>query len=147
MNVLRAPLYEYIYIYIYIYGTGALKGQHSHLWAFSYPYKIYFVTNPCRGIYIVQHRWHISVFLDLYREISLTKINEIVFDFTKFYGESMVWNQINNMVATALISVEFNSLRPSDAYTRRWTGSSLVQIMTCHLFGAKPLSEPMLEYC
>ena len=38
-----------------------------------------------------------------------------------------------------------NSLRPSDAYTCRWTGSSLVQIMTCRLFGAKPLSEPMLE--
>ena len=41
----------------------------------------------------------------------------------------------------------FNSLRPSDAYMRRWTGSSLVQIMACRLFGAKPLSEPMLEYC
>ena len=40
-----------------------------------------------------------------------------------------------------------NSLRPSDAYMGRWTGSSLVQIMACRLFGAKPLSEPMLEYC
>ena len=40
----------------------------------------------------------------------------------------------------------FNSSRPSDAYMCRWTGSSLVQIMACHLFGAKPLSEPMLEY-
>ena len=39
------------------------------------------------------------------------------------------------------------SLRPSDAYMRRWTGSSSVQIMACRLFGAKPLSEPMLEYC
>ena len=39
-----------------------------------------------------------------------------------------------------------NSLRPSDAYMRCWTGSSLVQIMACRLFGAKPLSEPMLEY-
>ena len=41
----------------------------------------------------------------------------------------------------------FNTLRPSDAYMRRWTGSSLVQIMACRLFGTKPLSEPMLEYC
>ena len=40
-----------------------------------------------------------------------------------------------------------NALRPSDAYIRRGTGSSLVQIMACRLFGAKPLSEPMLEYC
>ena len=30
---------------------------------------------------------------------------------------------------------------------RRWTGSSLVQMMTSRLFGAKPLSEPMLEHC
>ena len=41
----------------------------------------------------------------------------------------------------------FNSLRPSDAYMRRWTGSSLAQIMAWRLFCAKPLSEPMLEYC
>ena len=34
----------------------------------------------------------------------------------------------------------FNSLRPGDAYMRRLTGSSLVQIMACRLFGAKPLS-------
>ena len=34
--------------------------------------------------------------------------------------------------------IPFNSLRPSDAY--------LVQIMACRLIGAKPLSEPMLEY-
>ena len=40
-----------------------------------------------------------------------------------------------------------NSLRPSDAYMQCWTVSSLVQMMACRLFGAKPLSEPMLEYC
>ena len=30
---------------------------------------------------------------------------------------------------------------------RQWVGSALVQIMACRLFGAKPLSKPMLEYC
>ena len=30
---------------------------------------------------------------------------------------------------------------------RQWTGSALVQIMTCRLFGAKPFSTPMLGYC
>ena len=29
----------------------------------------------------------------------------------------------------------------------QWTGSSLVQVMACRLFGAKPLPEPMLVYC
>ena len=41
----------------------------------------------------------------------------------------------------------FNSLRPSDAYMSQLTRPSLVQIMACRLVGAKPLSEPMLEYC
>ena len=35
----------------------------------------------------------------------------------------------------------------SAAYMRLWTGSALVQIMACRLFGAKPSPEPMLTYC
>ena len=38
-----------------------------------------------------------------------------------------------------------NSLRVSDAYMRRQTMPSLVQIMACCLVVAKPLSEPMLD--
>ena len=30
---------------------------------------------------------------------------------------------------------------------RQWTGSSLVQLMACRLFGTKPLPEPVLFYC
>ena len=41
----------------------------------------------------------------------------------------------------------FISLRQSDAYMRRWTRLSLIQIMACRLTGAKPLSEPMMGYC
>ena len=42
-----------------------------------------------------------------------------------------------------------NSVRLSDAYMCWWSGSSSDQIMTCRLFGAKPLSWPMLigMYC
>ena len=36
---------------------------------------------------------------------------------------------------------------PSAAFMRQWTGSSLVQVMACRLFGAKPLPETMLTYC
>ena len=35
-----------------------------------------------------------------------------------------------------------NPLRPGDAYLCHWTGSSLIQVMACHIFSAKPLSEP-----
>ena len=37
-----------------------------------------------------------------------------------------------------------NSLRPSNAYMRRQPRPSFVQVTACRLFGAKPLSEPML---
>ena len=46
-----------------------------------------------------------------------------------------------------LLTYILNSSPPSAGYMRRWTGSVLVQIMDCRLVGAKPLSEPMLEYC
>ena len=36
------------------------------------------------------------------------------------------------------------SYPPSAAYMRQWIGSVLVQIMVCRLYGAKPLSKPML---
>ena len=36
------------------------------------------------------------------------------------------------------------SFPPNAAYMRQWTGSALVQIMACRLFGAKPLSNPVL---
>ena len=59
---------------------------------------------------------------------------------TAFYG----WNE-NGLIE--LSPCWFNPLRPCHAYTRQWTRPSLVQIMACRLFGAKPLSEPMLKYC
>ena len=40
-----------------------------------------------------------------------------------------------------------NSSPPSATYMRQWSGPASVQIMTCRLFGAKPLPEPMLTYC
>ena len=39
-----------------------------------------------------------------------------------------------------------NSFRPGDAIWRHRSGSTLVQVMACRLFGAKPLPEPMLQY-
>ena len=39
------------------------------------------------------------------------------------------------------------SSSPSAAYMRQRISSALVQVMACRLFGAKPLSKPMLGYC
>ena len=40
-----------------------------------------------------------------------------------------------------------NSSPPIATYMRQWTGSSLVQVMACRMYGAKPLPEPKLPYC
>ena len=42
---------------------------------------------------------------------------------------------------------QFNSYPPSAAYMRQWIGSVLIYIMACRLFGAKPLSKPVLGHC
>ena len=42
---------------------------------------------------------------------------------------------------------DVNSSSPSATYMRQWIGSTLVQIMAFRFVGAKPISEPMLEYC
>ena len=43
--------------------------------------------------------------------------------------------------------IPVNSSPPGAAYMRQQIESALVQIMACHLLGAKPLSKPMLSYC
>ena len=55
---------------------------------------------------------------------------------------------IERHTAHTIVSwLNLNSPPPSAAYMSQWTGSSLVQVMACRLFGAKPLPELMLAYC
>ena len=65
---------------------------------------------------------------------------EICLDSGPFYG---CWFFAHATTAQHL----FNSSPPSAAYMRQWIGSALVQMMAWRLFGAKPLSKPMLGYC
>ena len=44
-------------------------------------------------------------------------------------------------------SVECSSSYPSAAYMRQWIGYTLVPVIICHLFGAKPIPESLLAYC
>ena len=54
---------------------------------------------------------------------------------------------MENDLHTLTINICVNSSPRSVAYMRHLIGSALVQIMACRLFGAKPLSKPMLEDC
>ena len=59
---------------------------------------------------------------------------------SKLTDKNMEWDIL-------ALSELINSSPASAAYMRQWTGSALVQIMACRLFGTKPLSEPMLGCC
>ena len=61
----------------------------------------------------------------------------------------MCWTTIyeRRFIYTLINTLDINSSHPSAAYMRQWTGSALVQVMACRLFGAKLLPEPMLAYC
>ena len=65
------------------------------------------------------------------------------------FSESVTTSYVNvtNPKSHTKVLTDFvNSSPPSDAYIRQWTGSALIQIMACRLFGAKPLSKPMHGY-
>ena len=56
-------------------------------------------------------------------------------------------HDIETVVVVVCSSIKVNSSPSSATYMCQWTGSALVQIMACHLFVAKPFSNPMLGYC
>ena len=61
-------------------------------------------------------------------------------------------NRLQNIVILIKVEPSFPTqtlqgpLRPSNAYMHLLTPSSLVQVMTHSLFGAKPLPEPILNH-
>ena len=54
---------------------------------------------------------------------------------------------LKNISFETIYNIMVNSLRPSDAYMHHQTQPSLLQIMVCRLFSAKPIFEPMFTYC
>ena len=58
------------------------------------------------------------------------------------------WRITPLMTKTMVVhnNLYIDSSPPSSTYMRRWTGSALVQVMACRLFGTKPLPELMLFY-
>ena len=69
---------------------------------------------------------------------------------TSISTSMIVWRiRIKRHCLTLSISytIDPRDMRPSATYMRQWIGSALVKIVPCRLFGAKPSSELMLEYC
>ena len=65
----------------------------------------------------------------------------------EFFGKKMASDIESALYFGVPCSTHVNSFSPSAAYMRQWIWSTLVQLMTCRLFGTKPLSRPMLAYC
>ena len=72
--------------------------------------------------------------------------------FREWFGavrqQTITWVIVGPVLCRHMASLGHNDFPEARwQYMRQWIGSPLVQIMACRLFGAKPLSEPMLGYC
>ena len=82
-------------------------------------------------------------FPDAYPPIFKVHVAPVIVAIENFTAK---WNyDFRSDILNMLASV--NSSPPSAAYMRQGTGSSLVQVMSCRLFDAKPLPEPVLAFC
>ena len=60
---------------------------------------------------------------------------------------SVVFTQSPDKGNITFGGISINSSPPSAGYVRRRIGPVLIQVMACRLFGAKPLSKTMQDYC
>ena len=72
--------------------------------------------------------------------------------YTTIYVQSLLWRYCDFLVdscdrCTHLFQGHSTLISLSAAYIHRWTGLAWVRVMTCRLFGAKPLPEPSLFAC
>ena len=83
---------------------------------------------------------------DIYWDIHMSNASSVKNnDIMPVHG--IQWAKIKDSITDTECPPILNPWRLSDAFMRQQPRSSLVQTMACHLFDAKPLSEPMLPYC
>ena len=103
--------------------------------------RLWFILHRFVGIlmqhsFFLQHVFNFSIFLQTTSSI------EMITDISRYQRESEGSYHLRYKRVDKL-----NSPPPIAAYMRHWIGSALFQIMACPLFGAKPLSKPVLFYC
>ena len=76
-----------------------------------------------------------------------TNILEIQNRIWQISFQEMHWKMSTNVIYFVQPLNIVNSSPPSATYMHQWTGSALVKVMDCRLFGAMPISEPILPYC
>ena len=118
------------------------------------------VTQPSNYLMAWPRSWGIIYLLDSLR----SQVSIVLMNYGVYWTSSMTWYDITFSFCFLILSTKednirkcnyileimnqsFNSSPPSATYMCQWIGSALVQMMACRLFGAKPLSKPMLGYC
>ena len=98
----------------------------------------------CNKTFLDEHQCknHMRVHIEVHITVVVRVIN-------RFFRELKRLSYINIAACSGREDVWqiLNSSPPSAAYIRQRIGSALVQTMACRLFGAKPLSKPMLGCC
>ena len=88
------------------------------------------------NVFARSHAFDASVYKTfIFKQFTSLTNTSVYHDIIASYTEYEMWN------------VMYSRLNEWRIYMRRQHRSSLIQIMACRLFGANPLSEPMLEYC
>ena len=94
-----------------------------------------FITSITSLLLVISHITYISQYLLLQTYFQYEIKSDIC--------NSMKWFQEIISLCHSVV----NSSSPCAAYIHQWSGSTLVQVLACRLYGAKPLPEPMLAYC
>ena len=164
-------LKQYIYIYIkYMWCHHTENSMDVSLHTMGFPDRLLLSSHICRckqhflyyglckSYMTALHRWceHIVPNTYLYCRVYAQAYNQRIYIHTKTYFGSSP-----SIVKQPSGAVMHNQTRLCDTddaailqhimqypfHIAQWTGSSLVQVMACRLFGARPLPEPMLVYC
>ena len=85
----------------------------------------------------------LTIYSSSTRETAPKNIDEYTHWSTKVI---LIWQKSNALPSAYSFAIRFNSSPTVAAYARQWTGPTLVQVMACRLFDAKPLPETMLAY-
>ena len=105
-------------------------------------------------IKIMNHMSKIITFCSWLQQLNQKDLHAFIFNFFcvcyRCYELCNSWissNWLSKILFKSPRGLWVNSSPPSAAYMCQWTGSALVQVMACRLFGAKLLPEPKLVYC
>ena len=149
------------------YGLSGIWGQAMAVWYVRASYELSDMWGQAMGCLICEGNlwavWYVSAsygLSDMWGQSMRCLLCEgmlwVVWYVRASYEMSVMWRQaMGHLICEGKLWAAFpefqvcstiNSSPPNAPYMPPWTGSALAQIMACRLFGARPLSKPMLFF-